>query len=128
MGKKKRKTNRSKTKPAASSGFPAAKVLIIVVATMLSLVAGVFAWFLTRDGSSDIVAKTSVKLPSFAYDQSAPQNAPKAYQFAIDRPDLLSQVPCYCGCGQDAGHKSNLDCFIKERNGDKVLFDRHGAG
>ncbi len=128
MGKKKSNKNRGKTKPAASSAFPVAKVLIIVAATTLSLVAGVFVWFLTRDGSSDIVAKTSAKLPSFAYDQSAPKNAPKAYQFAIDRPDLLSQVPCYCGCGQDAGHKSNLDCFIKERNGDKVLFDRHGAG
>ena len=30
------------------------------------------------------------------------------YQFALERPDVLTVLPCYCGCGLTSGHKSNL--------------------
>ena len=70
----------------------------------------------------------AIKLPSFVYDSSAPPGDVNAYRFALERPDLLKQVPCYCGCGEEAGHKSNLDCFVRSRNGADVTFDTHGAG
>ena len=52
-----------------------------------------------------------------------------AYEFALARPDVLQYVPCYCGCGLNAGHSSNLDCFIDGvRSDGAVAFDDHGSG
>ena len=69
-----------------------------------------------------------IQLPQFVYSPTAPKNAVTAYKFALEHPELLSKVPCYCGCGQEAGHKSNLDCFVQRRSGNDVTFDDHGAG
>lgn len=35
----------------------------------------------------------------------------EAYRVARDRPELLEQVPCYCGCYVTQGHQNLLDCF-----------------
>jgi len=50
-----------------------------------------------------------------------------AYQFAAEHPEVLSYVPCFCGC-ERAGHRGNEDCFVRERdvNGDVVAWDDHG--
>lgn len=37
-----------------------------------------------------------------------------AYQAARDVPEVLEQVPCYCGCMSNAGHRNNLDCFTDD--------------
>ncbi|WP_424768945.1 PCYCGC motif-containing (lipo)protein [Paenibacillus sp. sgz302251] len=50
------------------------------------------------------------------------------YQIAGQAADLLHWMPCYCGCGESAGHQSNLNCFIKEINEDgSVVWDDHGT-
>ena len=37
-------------------------------------------------------------------------------------------MPCYCGCGDAAGHESNLNCFIAEvREDGSILWDDHGT-
>ena len=60
--------------------------------------------------------------------RSAPTEVKEAFQFAIANPDILSQIPCYCGCG-GIGHMSNLDCYIKEVNPDgSIVFDYHAYG
>ncbi len=60
--------------------------------------------------------------------QQAPAAVRTVYQFAIANPDALQHVPCYCGCGA-IGHKSNLDCYIKEFGADgKPIFDDHALG
>ena len=41
-----------------------------------------------------------------------------AYQVAKDLPEVLDQLPCFCGCMVTHGHKSNFFCFK----------DNHGAG
>jgi len=50
-----------------------------------------------------------------------------AYRFAGEHPEILSYVPCFCGC-QHSGHKGNTDCFVRSRaaNGDVVEWDEHG--
>jgi len=60
--------------------------------------------------------------------KAAPLNVREAYQFALANPELLDQVPCYCGC--DAiGHTSNLDCFVDEIGVDgSAAFDSHALG
>jgi hypothetical protein len=44
-----------------------------------------------------------------------PQNysgrARAAYQAAKEIPEVLAQLPCFCGCMDSLGHKSNLYCF-----------------
>ena len=37
-----------------------------------------------------------------------------AYQAAKDVPEVLEQIPCYCGCMQNSGHQHNLFCFLDE--------------
>jgi len=51
-----------------------------------------------------------------------------AYQFAAEHPEILSYVPCFCGC-ERSGHTGNSDCFVKSRaaNGDVVEWDEHGV-
>lgn len=52
------------------------------------------------------------------YVQQAEVNVQVAYQFAIDNPDLLAQIPCYCDCEKTLHHKHNLDCYIAAFNSD----------
>ena len=50
-----------------------------------------------------------------------------AYEYALEKPDLLKQIPCYCGCSR-FGHKNVEDCFVKEfKENGKVVFEEHGA-
>ena len=51
-----------------------------------------------------------------------------AYQFAAEHPEILSYVPCFCGC-ERSGHQGNHDCFVKGRdaNGDVIAWDEHGV-
>jgi len=63
-----------------------------------------------------------------AYPTSRPQEVVRAaYQFAAEHPEVLSYVPCFCGC-ERAGHRGNEDCFVRERavNGDVIAWDDHG--
>jgi hypothetical protein len=34
-----------------------------------------------------------------------------AYQAAKDVPEVLAEMPCFCGCMQNNGHENNLFCF-----------------
>ena len=34
-----------------------------------------------------------------------------AYQAAKEIPEILSQLPCFCSCMDNLGHKNNLYCF-----------------
>ena len=60
--------------------------------------------------------------------RSAPVNVQEAYRFALSNPDILIQVPCYCGCGS-MGHKSNYECYISGFDAEgKPDFDAHALG
>jgi hypothetical protein len=76
-------------------------------------------------------AHTQANLPPLQFPgyQTArpPETIRAAYQFAAEHPEVLSYVPCFCGC-ERAGHRGNEDCFVRERdvNGDVVAWDDHG--
>ena len=57
-----------------------------------------------------------------------PQVVAQVFQFAAEHPEVLSYVPCFCGCDH-MGHKGNDDCFVKSRapNGDVVAWEPHGT-
>jgi Protein of unknown function with PCYCGC motif len=50
-----------------------------------------------------------------------------AFKFAADHPEVLSYIPCFCGC-QHGGHRGNEDCFVRARakNGDVTEWEPHG--
>ncbi|MBI4772026.1 MAG: hypothetical protein HY784_16825 [Chloroflexi bacterium] len=59
--------------------------------------------------------------------QAAPVRVQQAYQFAAANPEVMQQIPCYCGCGA-MGHTSNYDCYVSGSSGDDLSFDTHALG
>lgn len=57
----------------------------------------------------------------------ASKTTQQSYQFAVANPDVLKQIPCYCGCG-DMGHTSNYACYVSDDTNGKVTFDGHALG
>jgi uncharacterized protein with PCYCGC motif len=48
----------------------------------------------------------------------------RLYEFQVTHGELMRYMPCFCGCGQNAGHRSNRDCYIRRVNPDgSVVFD-----
>jgi len=60
--------------------------------------------------------------------QSSPVSVQQAYQFAFANPDVMTQLPCYCGCGA-MGHTSNYSCYISNVDvSGKITYDAHALG
>lgn len=109
---------------AKKTAFPSKFFIVLAVLAAGGIAAGVIVGIMAAGGDG---GSKEIKLPDYAYLPTAPRGAAQAYQFAVDSPEYLAAVPCYCGCGQLEGHTSNLDCFIKSREGDKVEFDDHAS-
>lgn len=78
--------------------------------------------------SGDIQEETASAdvLPSFLDNKSKDMRL--VYQIAGQSTEILEWIPCYCGCGESAGHKSNLNCFIQEKREDgTIVWDDHGT-
>jgi hypothetical protein len=57
--------------------------------------------------------------------KEAPFKVQEAYQFAFANQDVLSEIPCYCGCG-NLGHVNNYDCYVAEVDAaGTIQFDPH---
>lgn len=60
--------------------------------------------------------------------QNAPVAVQQAYLFNVANPELMKQIPCYCGCGA-MGHTSNYSCYVSAVEADgKITFDTHALG
>jgi len=60
--------------------------------------------------------------------QSAPVTVQEAYQFASANPEVMKNIPCYCGCG-NVGHTSNYSCYVsKVDDQGNFAFDNHALG
>jgi hypothetical protein len=66
------------------------------------------------DNSAAISLAADVLSPTLFTDEKTRA----AYQTAKDIPEVLEQLPCFCGCMSSFGHKNNLFCFK----------DQHGSG
>ena len=60
--------------------------------------------------------------------QDAPLVVQQAYQFSAANPEVMKQIPCYCGC-QPIGHESNYACYVSgtDESGNPI-FDNHALG
>lgn len=97
--------------------------LLLIFALLLSACAS---------GKTDTGANQGLKLASLdgmpAEVLAAPAQVQQAYRFAAANPQVMQQVPCYCGCG-DMGHTSNYACYVGGENADGSLrYDTHALG
>lgn len=65
-------------------------------------------------------------MPAFLDKQ--PKEISAIYAAAPKFKEVLESMPCYCGCGDSAGHKNNYDCFVADNKEDgKIVWDDHGT-
>ena len=104
--------------------------LVVAVVVVAVIVGGAAAWWIasasdpvTRDAIGDSVqARPRGQLPVFA-DRG---DTPDLYRFAVEHPEVLTSMPCTCGCGS-LGHASNRACYVKTETADRVTFTSHAA-
>jgi len=78
------------------------------------------------NGDLQEVTESAAVLPKFM--DGKPEDMRLVYQVAANADDILTYMPCYCGCGESAGHGSNLNCFVDEiREDGSVVWDDHGT-
>lgn len=69
-------------------------------------------------------------LPRVPFAPARPMAVVEAvFHFAADHPEVLSKVPCFCGC-ENRGHRHNDDCFVAARDarGRVTAWEPHGIG
>lgn len=97
----------------------------IQIAILMSIGVLLFAACNAAQNESHKLAPASQLSPEI---QTAPVSVREAYRFALANPDLLQQIPCYCGCG-GVGHSSNYACYVRAMQSDgNVDFDYHALG
>ena len=104
------KKQTSKSNPKAEQSF---KMINIALLTGAILVAAGIVWFTMQPDvpkSADLANLPKPDIDTLSPDQFS-GTARLAYQAAKEIPEILAQLPCYCGCMQNFGHKSNLSCF-----------------
>ncbi len=95
-------------------------IIVVLITTALS------ACSTSKSSDVHLIMMPMDQMPADV--QSAPVAVQEAYQFASINPDIMKDIPCYCGCG-DIGHTSNFDCYVSgtDEQG-KVAFDNHALG
>jgi hypothetical protein len=113
------------------------KRLVLILSALL-VVAAVGVWGALAAGQGTSPAKklgphVQKNLPPLPFGPRDPLPRPPqvvaaVFQFAAEHPEVLSYVPCFCGC-ERLGHRGNEDCFVKARasNGDVVAWEPHGT-
>ena len=94
-------------------------IILILLSTTVSACS-------TKSQSNDLQMMSMDQMP--AEVQSAPVTVQTAYQFAAANPDIMKDIPCYCGCG-NIGHTSNYSCYVAGTD-DKgnIRWDNHALG
>ena len=96
-------------------------VVLLVNLAMTACVSGV-----ATSAGHDLTMASLSPMPGEV--KAAPVVVQQAYQFAAANPDVLRNIPCYCGC-RKLGHKSNYDCYLKNADASKpASYDLHALG
>ncbi len=98
-------------------------LLLLIIVVLLSTTISACS---TQSQSGDLHMLAMDEMPSEV--QSAPTTVQTAYQFAAANPDVMKNIPCYCGCG-NIGHTSNYSCYVSSVDDKgKIAFDNHALG
>ena len=106
----------SKTKPKKRKKMnKQALWLVLGSAGALALL----AWIFVGGGGQQLTASGAKLVHTMDPNYfSKDPKARAAYEVAKDMPEVLAELPCFCGCMTALGHESNLFCFK----------DEHGSG
>jgi hypothetical protein len=103
----------------------ARKLIFLLIVTALASTA-ISACSTSKSSEVHLIMMRLDQMP--AEVQSAPMTVQTAYQFAAANPDIMKDIPCYCGCS-DIGHTSNYDCYVSDVNASgNITFDNHALG
>jgi hypothetical protein len=96
---------------------------LLIIAVLLSTTISACS---TQSQTKDLPMMSMDQMPADV--QSAPVTVQAAYQFAAANPDVMKNIPCYCGCG-NVGHTSNYSCYVSAVDDKgKFTFDNHALG
>ena len=92
---------------------------VVLGVIAVAIIAGI-AWYSLQGTSSETDTATQLSRSEGVLSPTIFNDAKTraAYQVAKDIPEVLEQLPCFCGCMSHFGHKNNLYCFK----------DMHGSG
>jgi hypothetical protein len=99
-----------KPKEQSSSGSSAKTINAVLIIGAVVFTAGVMWYFLKGPAPDTRAALPKPSIATLDPSQFTGQTR-VAYEAAKEVPEVLAQLPCYCGCMTGFGHKSNLDCF-----------------
>jgi len=91
---------------------------LIIAGAAVILLAVIGYVFLSGADSNKDKPDAEIKFPDYVYTDAL---ALSGYTYATKNPDVLEQIPCYCGCGGHSGHRFLRDCFIH----DDWTYDEH---
>lgn len=102
--------------------------IILIALLIFSLTLGALVYYFgsAEPAQAELALAPESALPDFVHDM--PPQVQEAYRFAMANPEVLRQIPCYCGCG-GMGHGNNLDCYVAayESEGQVAEFENHAA-
>jgi len=99
---------------------------LFVISIIVVLLSTAISSCSSQSESSDLHMMSMDQMP--AEVQMAPVTVQTAYQFAAANPDVMKDIPCYCGCG-NIGHTSNYDCYVSSVDSSgTITFDNHALG
>ncbi len=100
------------------------KILFLIV--IVALAATAISACSTKSQANELNMTPLDQMPMDV--QSAPVAVREAYQFNVANPDIMKDIPCYCGCGE-MGHTSNYACYVSNVD-DKgaIAFENHALG
>jgi hypothetical protein len=94
--------------------------LLFLVAVLLTTAISACS---TQNQSTELHMMPLGEMP--AEVRSAPLRVQEAYQFAAANPDIMKNIPCYCGC-DGSGHESNYECYVAEVGTyGTITFEQH---
>ena len=104
--------------------FHLSKILLVFAIGLLLIYGEAVKTFAqeTDDAKAFKILKEKLKDPKTGLPKTLDPNLIKrtdkeGYLVAKEIPEILAQIPCFCGC-EAVGHENLLDCFV----------DEHGVG
>jgi hypothetical protein len=101
-------------KPKGNDQTPSksARTINLVLLAVALIAASGFVWYAIKGPAPD--TRAALPKPSTTTLDPAQFSGQTrvAYEAAKEVPEVLAQLPCFCGCmGGAIGHRNNLDCF-----------------
>jgi hypothetical protein len=100
------------------------RLILLLLLGMVSM--GISTGCSNNEAEAETLHSKHSEMPDYVVNSSP--IVQETYVMASNHQDVLAAVPCYCNCGESAGHTSNLNCFIKEVGPDNAVteWDPHG--